>query len=234
MVRILTGCLFGLQLLVPQTVLAQAANGTVVELYTSQGCSSCPPADAFLLDLANEPGVIALALHVDYWDYLGWKDAFGHPRFSDRQRAYAVAMGANMIYTPQMIVGGVDEAAGSDPQRVIGMIRRHQAATAGPELSLSRQGGSVVIRATTGVGLEAPVVVQMVRYRPHERVEIGHGENAGRTIDYANIVTSWRKVGTWDGKDDLALTVEAAGGDAIVVILQDEGPGRIRSAAVLP
>jgi len=233
MLRILTVCLLGILFLGPQSALAQAANGTVVELYTSQGCSSCPPADAFLRDLAKEPGVIALALHVDYWDYLGWKDDFGHSRFSDRQRAYAVAMGSNMVYTPQMIVGGVDQAAGSDPQRIIGMIRRHQLGSAGPEISLSRQGGSVLIRVRAEDGMEGPVTVQLVRYRAHERVAIQHGENAGRTIDYANIVTSWRKVGNWDGKRDLTMSVDAPGEDAIVVILQEDGPGRIRSAAVL-
>ena len=96
-------------------VLAQGASGVVVELYTSQGCSSCPPADAYLEELAQEPGVIALALHVDYWDYLGWKDEFANPDFTDRQKTYATANGSNTIYTPQMVVAGTDMVEGSDP-----------------------------------------------------------------------------------------------------------------------
>lgn len=225
----------GLGLFLAQSALAQdqAMPGTVVELYTSQGCSSCPPADAFMLDLATAPGVIALALHVDYWDYLGWKDDFGHAQFSDRQRAYAAALGQNTIYTPQMIVGGLDQAVGSDPQRVVELIRRHQAAGSGAELQLLRQGERLQIRARAPGGLEVPVVVQLVRFRPHARVDIRHGENAGRTIDYVNIVTAWHRLGTWDGRAELSLAADAAGEDAIVVILQDEGPGRIRAAAVL-
>lgn len=232
-VRILAGYMLGLMLLLPQAAHAQASAGTVVELYTSQGCSSCPPADAFMLDLAGTPGVIALALHVDYWDYLGWKDDFGHSSFTDRQRAYASAMGESTIYTPQMVVAGQDQAAGSDPAQVLDLIRRHRSAAAGARLELARDGEKLHIRATAEGGLAAPVWVQLVRYLPHATVDIAHGENAGRTIDYANIVTSWRRVGTWDGRGELAMTVEAAGEDAVVVILQDQGPGPIRAAAVL-
>ena len=233
MKNLLAIALCGASLVAGGPGLAQSASGTVVELYTSQGCSSCPPADAYLTQLASEPGIIALALHVDYWDYIGWKDKFGNPAFSDRQRAYAHQAGSKTIYTPQMVVAGTDHAIGSDPDTVSGMIRRHQSADHMVTLQLMRSGGSVMIAASARVALDGPLVVQLVRYRPREQVAIKRGENAGHTIDYSNIVTSWARIGTWDGRDDLALTVPAPGNDKVVVILQAEGPGMIFAAAVL-
>ncbi len=213
--------------------MAQGASGTVVELYTSQGCSSCPPADAYLTKLAAEPGVIALALHVDYWDYIGWEDVFGSAQFSDRQRAYAHASNSKTIYTPQMIVQGVDQAVGSDPETVAGLIRRHQSADHMVVLQLMRKGDQVAIRASAQVALDGPLVVQLVRYLPQAKVAIERGENAGRTIVYSNIVTSWARIGEWSGADDLEMTVPAPGSDAVVVILQQAGPGMIVAASAL-
>lgn len=210
---------------------ADVASGTVVELYTSQGCSSCPPADEYLMKLAAEPGVIALALHVDYWDYIGWTDKFGNPKFTARQKAYAHVAGSNMIYTPQMIVGGVDQVEGSDPAMVEAAIRRHQTASPVVALQLMRQGGQVTIAAQANPPLEAPLRVQLVRYHPMASVQIDYGENAGRVLDYANIVTSWSLLGMWDGKSDLHLTAPTEGPDAVVVILQADGPGKIYAAA---
>lgn len=233
MARRITGLALGLGLLLPLPLLAQAVPGTVVELYTSQGCSSCPPADAYLERLAEKPGVIALALHVDYWDYIGWKDNFADPRFSDRQRAYAKAAGESTIYTPQMVVGGRDLAVGSDPEMVSELIRLHQGMAQPITLELERQGGQVVVSAKASQGLPGTLVVQLVRFRPSARVAIEHGENAGKTIDYVNIVTSWTRIGQWDGQGALQLTAPAEGPEAVVVILQDEGPGLIRAAALL-
>jgi hypothetical protein len=231
MKRMIAVALSGLSLLVASPVLAQAASGTVVELYTSQGCSSCPPADAYLTRLSQEPGVIALALHVDYWDYIGWEDKFASPKYSDRQRAYARASGTSTIYTPQMIIQGKDQAVGSDPDAVAGMIRRHQSAESMVVLQLMRDGGTVSIRAAARVALSAPLIVQLVRYKPTARVAIERGENAGRTIEYTNIVTSWARIGKWDGASDLVMDAPAPGGDAVVVILQEEGPGMIFAAS---
>ncbi len=209
------------------------ASGTVVELYTSQGCSSCPPADEYLRKLAEEPGVIALALHVDYWDYIGWTDKFGNPRFTERQKAYARAARSNTIYTPQMIVGGVDRVEGTDPAMVEGALRRHQQASPLVALQLMRKGGELMIAAQANPPLDAPLRIQMVRYRPMESVRIESGENAGRSLDYANVVTEWSVIGTWDGQGDLALTAPVEGTEPVVVILQAEGPGKIYAAAVV-
>ena len=238
MKRMFASALCGLGLLLAgpllaEGALAQGASGTVVELYTSQGCSSCPPADAYLTKLAQEPGVIALALHVDYWDYIGWKDVFANPKFTDRQRAYARAAGGTSIYTPQMIVAGTDRAVGSDSDAVSGMIRRHQSAQSMVVLQLMRQGGQVQVRASARVALDRPLIVQLVRYRPLAKVAILHGENAGQTIEYSNIVTSWARIGEWSGASDLDMAVAVPGDDVVVVILQADGPGMIYAASVL-
>ena len=209
------------------------ANPVVVELYTSQGCSSCPPADKILNGLAQRPDVIALALHVDYWDYIGWKDSFADPAYSKRQRAYARFAGARTVYTPQMIVGGMDHLVGVRPAEVDALIRRFAAKPAPVALSLRRSGGVVRVSARAGVPLPRGAVVQIVRYKPTETVTIQRGENAGKTIDYANIVTDWRQAGDWDGTSDLTLDLKAPGDDPVVIIIQEPGPGPILAAAVL-
>jgi hypothetical protein len=233
MKRFLAPVLLGMALFQTAPVLAEGVSGTVVELYTSMGCSSCPPADAYLARLAKEPGIIPLALHVDYWDYIGWADKFGSPKFTARQRAYGLAFASRSIFTPQMIIGGVDSEVGSDPDGVAGSIRRHQSAEGMVVLQLMRSGGSVEIRASARVALDAPLVVELVRYVPHESVAIGRGENAGRTIEYTNIVTSWTQIGKWDGASDLKMSVPVKGDDPVVVILQAEGPGMIFAASQL-
>ena len=214
-------------------VQAQGASGVVVELYTSQGCSSCPPADAYLAELAEDAGVIALALHVDYWDYIGWKDEFADAAFTERQKSYARVSGNNTVYTPQMIVAGVDRIEGSNPDKVEGDIRRHQMAEPSVTMQLMRAKGMVVIHARAMATLSVPVMVQVVRYRPMATIAIAHGENAGRTIVYRNIVTSWTRVGEWQGTDDLRLTLPTAGEDPVVIILQQPGPGLIVAASVI-
>lgn len=224
----------GLWLVLAGTGLAQSAKGNpvVVELYTSQGCSSCPPADRLLGQIAGREDVIALALHVDYWDYIGWRDTFGNPDFTRRQRAYAAVAGARTIYTPQMIIGGMDHLVGVRPAELEALVSRHAARTDSVVLTLERTGGTVKVTAGAAT-LPKGAVVQLVRYRPHERVEIRQGENAGKVIDYSNIVTEWRGVAEWDGRVDLSLSLDAPGGDPVVVILQEPGPGPVLAAAAL-
>lgn len=203
----------------------------VVELYTSEGCSSCPPADALLEQLAARPEVIALALHVDYWDYIGWKDTFGDPAFAERQRNYARAAGEKMIYTPQMVVNGKDMIVGSDAAALAEVLEPAGGADA-PDLQLSRDGASLTVRAPAVPGLDGPVVVELVRYLPRATVAIDRGENAGQVITYANTVTSWREIGRWDGQSPLELEVRSDGDQPAVVLIQEQGPGRILAAAL--
>jgi hypothetical protein len=211
----------------------QAQVPVVVELYTSQGCSACPPADAFLAELALRDDVIALALHVDYWDYLGWKDAFAQPRFTERQKAYARAAGSTMVYTPQLIVGGGARIAGFKTAEIRALIAERARLEPGVRLELLREGERLRILAEALKPFARPVVVQLVRYRPAETMTIERGENAGRTETFRNIVTVWESVAQWSGKTPLVLEVPVPGPDPVAVIVQEPGPGRIIGAAQL-
>ena len=205
----------------------------VVELYTSQGCSSCPPADAMMEDLARRGNVIALALHVDYWDYIGWKDEFAHPAFTQRQRQYARVAGAGTIYTPQMVIGGRDHVVGAKPMELSQAIRAAAARSSGISVTLQRNGETLHIEARATQEPGGPVVVQLVRYDPEETVSIRRGENAGRTLTYVNIVQSWQVLGQWEGGTSWVAEAQVEGSDPIVVILQQPGPGAILAAAEL-
>ena len=205
----------------------------VVELYTSQGCSSCPPADEFMHSLAQSPDVIALSLHVDYWDYIGWRDTFANPQFTQRQKAYAKAVGSRMIYTPQMIVGGTSRVEGNNPIEVANAVRALQDQPSPVTLWVERVGDDIVIRAKADPPLTKPARVQLVRYLPESTVTIGRGENEGRVVSYTNIVTDWQVVGDWPGLGPFELTAPAPGSDPVVVIVQSEGPAEILAAARL-
>lgn len=216
--------------------LAAAASATaepvvVVELYTSQGCSSCPPADEFVAMLASNPDILPLALHVDYWDYIGWADKFAQAKFTDRQRAYAKAVGSRTIYTPQLIIGGQDRIEGFAPEETAEQLRRHLAAGQSVRLTVTREGDQLVIRAEADPPLDAPVRVQLVRYKPEETVTIERGENAGKTITYRNIVTSWEGLGDWAGQEPLEMVAPFAGDEPGAVIVQTPGPAAILAAA---
>lgn len=205
----------------------------VVELYTSQGCSSCPPADAFMAELVNDPQVIALALHVDYWDYIGWKDEFAHAAFTDRQKGYARAVGSRTIYTPQFIVNGMDRIEGVNPEAVQSLIRMHQETASGVTIMLQRDGDRLVIRAVADSALAAPVAVNLVRYIPKQTVTIERGENVGLTVDYHNIVTELSTLQDWTGAAPLELETTVEGSGPVAVFLQTAGHGAILAAARL-
>jgi len=209
----------------------QAEPVVVVELYTSQGCSSCPPADEFVAMLAANPQILPLALHVDYWDYIGWADKFAHPKFTDRQRAYAKAVGSRTIYTPQLIINGADRIEGFAPEETAERLRAHMEAGTPVRLTVTREGDKLVIRAEADPPLTEPVRVQLVRYKPEETVMIERGENAGKTVTYTNIVTSWERVADWSGQEPLELTAPFTGDEPGAVIVQHEGPAAILAAA---
>ena len=222
----------------PAAVAAQPAatashSAVVVELFTSQGCSSCPPADEVLSQLVGHADVIPLALHVDYWDYIGWTDKFGSPEFTERQRAYANAAGSRTIYTPQLIVEGQDRIAGARPMALAEMIAEHRAEASPVTLTLARADGGVQIDATSSKTYAKKLMVEMVRYQPAQTVSILRGENAGRNITYSNIVTDWHVLGTWDGAAPISMQSAAEGTEPVVVIVQEAGPGKILAAAVL-
>jgi hypothetical protein len=210
-----------------------AENVVVMELYTSQGCSSCPPADEYIAMLASDPRIVPLALHVDYWDYIGWADKFAQPSFTKRQEAYASAIGSRTIYTPQLIIGGKDRVEGYSPDVTGDYLKEHLSAEESVKIELKREGDTLFIRAATDTPLDEGVRVQLVRYIPEETVSIERGENAGQTITYHNIVTSWESIGEWGGRDPLEMTVPVEGALPVVVILQKGGPSSIVAAARL-
>ncbi|MGI3171570.1 DUF1223 domain-containing protein [Pseudooceanicola sp. C21-150M6] len=206
----------------------------VVELFTSQGCSSCPPADAFLGLLAPRDDVIALAFHVDYWDYIGWKDIFGSPVNSARQKAYAKHAGRRAIYTPQMIVDGKADVVGTHPMDVTDLIAQYRETPRTIDLDIERVPPDLVeISARALRSHTKPLLVQIVRYQPEAHVKIDRGENAGHKLTYSNIVTDWKIVGEWDGARPYSARVQAPGDAPVVVLIQRMGPGAIEAAARL-
>ena len=204
----------------------------LVELFTSQGCSSCPPADALLRKLTARDDVVALALHVDYWDYIGWKDEFANPAHSARQRAYVAGFGTRP-YTPQMIIGGRDHIAGARPMKLMDMVAAQHANADTVPIRLVRRGDHLTIKAAKMPGLSTPVQVQLVRFDPLRSVSITRGENRGRNLDYANVVTSWEIIGQWTGREPLEMSLTVAGDDGVVVIIQHRGPGQVVAVAQL-
>ncbi|MDD7971268.1 DUF1223 domain-containing protein [Roseinatronobacter sp. HJB301] len=216
--------------------VAQAqTNPVVVELYTSQGCAACPPADVVLRELAGREDVIALGLHVDYWDYIGWADSFGQAAFSRRQQVYARNNGRASVYTPQMIIGGRDEAKGSASMRVMGLIQ-DQLAQAGSDsrVTVSISSGAdphIRIEARSDQALKPAADIQLVRYRDTAQVEITGGENEGRTITYHNIVTDWQVIAQWDGVRPFQREIALDEAGPVVVIIQEGGQGPILAAA---
>lgn len=228
--RFLVSATFGLWIGIAGAAQAQTSP-VLVELYTSQGCSSCPPADEFMVELVKSPDVIALSLHVDYWDYIGWRDTFASPAFTQRQKAYAKAVGSRMIYTPQMIVGGLDRVEGNDPVQVAQAIRRHQAQVSPVRLTVTRNGDQITIRAEAQPPLTKPARIQVIRYLPEATVAIGRGENEGRKVTYSNIVTDWQSVADWPGLAPFEMTAEVSGPDPVVVVVQSEGPADVLAAA---
>jgi hypothetical protein len=204
----------------------------VVELFTSQGCSSCPPADAFLADLAARDDVIALSLHVDYWDYIGWTDTFGSPEHSARQRGYARATGHKMVYTPQVIVGGADQAVGTHRTEIIDLIDAHLARGPGDiALEVTRAGDRVSLRAVAARVRDRALIVQRVDLVPEAELHITRGENAGRNMRYVNVVTGIARLGSWDMTAPLRLEITAPRQGLSVILLQEAGHGPIAAAA---
>ncbi|MCF7700377.1 DUF1223 domain-containing protein [Loktanella sp. M215] len=219
---------FGAMMVAPPVVAQE--RGTVVELYTSQGCSSCPPADRILAQLADRDDVIALALHVDYWDYIGWTDDLGQAAFTERQRGYAQTWQARQVYTPQMVVAGVDEFVGSHPVVAMDSVASHPASADPVSLDLSRAGDMLTLTGQAVGPVPETALVQLVRYDPEVVRDIAKGENAGKTVVYRNVVTSWAPVGPWSTAQPLHMQISAPGDQPVVVIVQDGANGPILGA----
>lgn len=182
----------------------------VVELFTSQGCSACPPADQMLAELAGRRDVLALSWHVDYWDYLGWADQFARPEFTRRQQAYAHAAGERAIYTPQMIVGGSDTLLSVRPAELMSLIEAQMARPVPVLVTARREAEGYRIELAPRAELPGPIGIVLVRYAPERRVTIRAGENRGISVTYRNIVLDATRIGEWDGRAPLRMTVKAS------------------------
>lgn len=179
----------------------------LIELFTSQGCSSCPPADAMLADLSTRKDVMALSYHVEYWDYLGWADDLAKPAFTKRQRAYAEALGQRGVYTPQMVLAGQDSHMDLRPADVIDRIERFRAAPLALGVAVQNEGKAHVIRLTPQNGTSGPMVIELVRYAPERKVRVAAGENRGRHMRYVNVVLDIQRLASWDGASPVRLTI---------------------------
>jgi hypothetical protein len=190
-------------LLIASCGLARAEPRALLELFTSQGCSSCPAADKLLGDLAGDPSVITMSVPIDYWDYLGWKDTLASPGDSARQRAYALVRGDQQVYTPQIVVNGASHVLGSDRaaiERVIAQTDRNSAIMSLPVL-LSVGGGNLNVKIEPGTNNHLAGEVWLCPVVTAIPVAIGRGENRGRTITYHNVVRGWQKLGDWNGTE---------------------------------
>ncbi|MEC7259150.1 MAG: DUF1223 domain-containing protein, partial [Pseudomonadota bacterium] len=166
------------------------------------------------------------------WDYIGWKDPFANPAFTKRQKAYARAGGRRMIYTPQMIVNGAEDLVGVKTMELADLIMAHKAAPTRVALVAHREGTALTVRlAPTGQALKGPLTVHLVRFVPLQTTEITRGENAGRTIDYANVVSNWSVLGQWDGASPAEFVANLDGPDQVAVLVQSGGTGPIMAAA---
>ena len=207
-----------------------AERPVVVELFTSQGCSSCPPADRFLTELAQgHRDLLVLAFHITYWNYLGWRDPYSFTAATDRQTRYANRLSEGKLFTPQMVVNGTRSLWGSNRGEAATAIQSARSEdTPAAAVTLTRDGGRVRITVGPGAG-EARVV--LVGYDREHRTAIGRGENTGRSLTESNIVRSFSTVGNWSGSA-VTLAADAPAGEAFAVILQAPD-GRIVGAAKL-
>lgn len=206
----------------------------VIELFTSQGCSSCPAADRLLAALAHKTDIVAVSFPIDYWDYTGWRDTLASPAFTARQKAYAAEAGRH-VYTPEVIIDGLTEAIGSDREGIeqaIAETRGAEGAMTIP-LRLTDAGASLSIEVAAGEG--APAGLFLLRVLRAATVHIGRGENAGRFVTYTNVVRAVEKLGDWTGEPaTFETSVSRQDDEGYVVLLQrgaPEQPGAILAAA---
>lgn len=227
--------------------LSAGETRAVIELFTSQGCSSCPPADRLLGELARDPSIIAMTLPVDYWDYLGWKDTLAQHGHSKRQRAYSVARGDREVYTPQVVINGVVHALGSDKAAIEKAIAKSRAdAPLSLDVGMKVENGKVVVQvAAATAGGTVSAEVWLCPITGDVPVEVGRGENSGRVLSYHNVVRRWVKLGVWTGKaetfsvplNDVPKAGEPLTGiDRLTVVVQNgiaSKPGLMVGAATI-
>lgn len=216
--------------------IASAASNpspVVVELFTSQGCSSCPSADNLLRELAaNDPNIIPLSFHVDYWDYLGWKDPFSSSVNTQRQRRYAQTINDRGVYTPQAVVNGSRGVVGSDNSRLRSLIDTAHQASKSSLITLKENGQQLAIHVAAST-LKEPAIIYAIRFQRNSSTDVKSGENSGRRLSSINSVTDIEKLGTTNGTEQTyALPLSDKTQQGIAIILQEKDQGVILSAAM--
>jgi len=217
---------------------AGAEPRAVLELFTSQGCSSCPPADRLLGELAHDPSIIALSLPIDYWDYIGWKDTLAKPRHTARQRFYAKTRGDGDVFTPQVVINGLTHAVGSDKAAIEHAIveSRRDGATLSLPVNLAVADGKLNVTVFAGPE-KATGEVWLCALGSAVPVAIGRGENSGHTVIYHNVVRRWMKLGDYSGaaRTFSVPLADLESADAAAVIVQAgtaDRPGTMLGAAL--
>jgi hypothetical protein len=218
---------------------AQAEPRAVIELFTSQGCSSCPAADKLLGALAADPSLVPISVPIDYWDYLGWKDSLADPRNTARQRAYARARGDGQVYTPQVVVNGSLHVLGSDKTAIEHAIAQSRKNGAMSSLPVTVALADGQLKVSVPDGREGRAEVWLYGLTTAATIAIGRGENKGRTITYHNVVRRWVKLGDWIGKANSwsipMQTLKGEGIDEAAILVQSgtmEKPKAILGAAL--
>jgi hypothetical protein len=191
----------------------------VVELFTSQSCSSCPPADALLGTLAPRPDLLVLSYHVTYWNRLGWRDRFSLEEATQRQRSYAATLGHRQIYTPQTVVQGQRDAVGSNRAGVLAAIQAATPASVALQVAAEAAGVSVAVGAGHGTG-----DLWLIGFDARHVTPIGGGENAGRTLSHTHVVRSLARLGGWDGQAQTHRAARPQGEQVAVLLQATQGP----------
>lgn len=208
----------------------------VVELFTSQGCNTCPPADELLGELAQQKGIIALEMHIDYWDYIGWVDPYAKPEITARQQGYARDLGLRYVYTPQMVIDGSDDAVGVRRWQVLDAIedaaKRRKATTV-----TFAPGQPAQVTVAAGHAPEGGATIWLVTIDSQHETEVQRGENAGKRLVNYNVVREMSSLGTWDGSEvTIPIDLEAAsasGRDSCAILVQQGRTGKILGAAMM-
>lgn len=217
-------------------ILSTVPAPMVAELFTSEGCSSCPPADALLGELTQRQYVLPLSFHVDYWDYIGWKDRFADPVFTQRQRAYAEVQGSSMVYTPQMIIAGAIDVVGSDRKAVEKALKKAYTRNTMYRINVVREKDGRIVAQFPEAPIGVPATIWLVTYQKRAESQVKAGENAGRSLMTYNVVRSLKKIGMWYGPaTEIELTLDPAAKanspDACAIIANQAGHGPIIAAA---
>lgn len=228
--RFIKTLVIALSLWLPAAVFAQ---NVVVELFTSQGCSSCPPADAILRDLALEDGVIVLGWHVDYWDYLGWKDEFSRPENTERQMGYRDRWNLRTLYTPQAVIHGEAQVVGSNEQEIRMYAGQFKAEKPMMNIAMSTSNGTANISVSALTARLPASDIYLVRITPEATTNIRRGENAGKTIIYVNVVQEMTWIGNWNGRSKVNVSALVDSDSKYVVLVQAKDFGPVLGAEYL-